>query len=480
MAQTALAPQQGQARQTHQENSHNGILKSKPPARSGHIHALHHTPIIQRTTACPCGGGCPDCVAVEARHAAPLQAKLRIGASNDKYEQEADRIADQVVRMPAGNIQRTCSTCEEKEELIQTKPLFSSITPLVQREATPEEEKEEELIQTKPTDASRSSSVGPDLAGGISSIRGGGRSMSQSERSFFEPRFGADFSSVRIHEGVRANEAAQSVNARAFTLGSDIVFAAGEYSSGSHEGRKLMAHELVHVGQQGGGQFLIQRTPPKYTKRTKPVDSEEVRLIILTIYAEATHGGSNQHKAIWGSMINRYKKMYSKRDPKLWITSVRMTKLLKKYHAFSKRRSYFIYADLHLQGKNMKTRANQNRFSQPIIDQIADMVLADVTQKGTKWYMPTTVPKDAIWFYFHWAPKTAKAWPSKTMDKCWDRDKGQMPKTISPRQLEKRCALEHLKGLGWNADTSKMKIIRGKAPSLTQKPYRTLYGFPKK
>jgi len=77
-----------------------------------------------------------------------VQAKLTIGQPNDKYEQEADRVADEVMSMPDPKLQRQ-ENPEEEEEPLQTKPLAEGITPLVQRQEEPEEE-EEEPVQTKP------------------------------------------------------------------------------------------------------------------------------------------------------------------------------------------------------------------------------------------------------------------------------------------------------------------------------------------
>ena len=117
-----------------------------------------------------------------------LQPKLTIGAPNDKNEREADRVADQVMRMPE-QIQRQESPEEEEEDLLQTKQLSS----LVQQQELGEEE--DELLQTKKAGNS-SLEVTPAISAGSRSLQGGGRPMSGSERSFFEPRFGADFSGV--------------------------------------------------------------------------------------------------------------------------------------------------------------------------------------------------------------------------------------------------------------------------------------------
>ena len=269
-----------------------------------------------------------------------LQAKLRIGQPRDKYEEEADRMADAVMRMPEPQLQRQPEEEEEEEDLIQTKPLTEQITPLVQRQVEPEEEeeilqtkesskqspavssnletniqslktegthllesiraffeprfghdfskvklhtntraaelarteitplmqrqeslgevKDEELIQTKIA-RDVTPEVTPAINSGIQSLQSGGRPLSGSERSFFEPRFGADFSNVRVHNDTRAANVARSVNARAFTFGHNVVFGTGEYSSDSLAGRNLLAHELTHVVQQSNERYIIRR-----------------------------------------------------------------------------------------------------------------------------------------------------------------------------------------------------------------------------
>ena len=212
--------------------------------------------------------------------ALPIQAKLKIGQPNDKYEQEADRVADQVMRMPDPKLQRQPEN-EAGEATLQPKPLAGQITPLIQRQAEPDEEEEliqpgydheledsnpimesvptrdagelggeeDELIQTKSL-ADKPGPVTAELHSKIQSLKGGGQTLSTSERTFFEPRFGTDFSHVRVHNNQQAAQLSQAINARAFTLGQDIVFNAGQYSPASSSGKSLMAHELTHVVQQ--------------------------------------------------------------------------------------------------------------------------------------------------------------------------------------------------------------------------------------
>lgn len=172
-----------------------------------------------------------------------LPSNLKIGQPNDRYEQEADRVAEQVMRMPEPKLQK--QPIEEEEE-IQAKPISDQISPLVQRQ--PEEEEEEEL-QTKPA-GGQVPYVSPSLQAQIRSLRGGGQPLSRSARNFFEPRFGHDFGQVRVHTDMEAVGSAQTINANAYTIGHDIVFGAGQYSLETVDGKRLLAHELTHVVQQ--------------------------------------------------------------------------------------------------------------------------------------------------------------------------------------------------------------------------------------
>lgn len=178
----------------------------------------------------------------------PVQAKLTMSHPNDLYEREADRVADQVMRMRApqalavgstmrpghpATIQRLCSECEEalqrqpmeaEEETRRTKSLASHITPFVQRQFELKE-------QTKSLGAQ--SIVAPDLQHRITALQGSGELLPQTEQAFFEPRFGVDLSQVRMHANQSGSEAAHAVSAHAFTVGQHIVFGARQYRPGT-------------------------------------------------------------------------------------------------------------------------------------------------------------------------------------------------------------------------------------------------------
>jgi outer membrane protein OmpA-like peptidoglycan-associated protein len=176
-----------------------------------------------------------------SRTAPHLQCKLEIGAFNDPLETEADRTADQVMRMSApppaaanglAALRRKCAECEEEDQKLQKK------------------------------------SAGPAEAGAEApeSVRhalgSAGQPLESSARAFMEPRFGRDLSHVRVHTGSQVEESARDVHARAYTVGHDMVFAPGQYNPSSSEGRHLLAHELSHTIQQSGGDASALRREP--------------------------------------------------------------------------------------------------------------------------------------------------------------------------------------------------------------------------
>jgi hypothetical protein len=173
--------------QTKRQSSDNQIAPHKS-SLFAHRFGLSHKPG-------PLSGHRP----FSSKHSLFLQPRLTIGQPNDKYEQEADRVADEVMRMPEPGVQRQTEEEEEEEELIQTKPLAEQITPLVQRQAEPEEdEEEEEPVQTKQT-GGQAPQVSPSLEAQIQSLKGRGKPLPESDRAFFEPRLGYDFRQVRVH-----------------------------------------------------------------------------------------------------------------------------------------------------------------------------------------------------------------------------------------------------------------------------------------
>ncbi len=153
-----------------------------------------------------------------------LQAKLRIGQPADMYEQEADRVAEQVMRIPEPKVQHKCTRCKKDEkDVLQAKKL------------------------SKPMSVTQDQDVPPII---YEVLRSPGQPLDSATRAFMEPRFGHDFSNVRVHSKEQAAESAKAVNAHAYTVGQNIVFADNKYAPGTDEGKELLAHELTHVVQQ--------------------------------------------------------------------------------------------------------------------------------------------------------------------------------------------------------------------------------------
>lgn len=176
------------------------------------------------------------------------QTKLTVNWPGDVYEQEADQVAEQVMRMPVSKVaQLKVPHQQQQDETLHRQPIEEG-------EEEEEEGEGDETLQAKES-LGQAPSLTPELQSYIHTMKGGGQPLPESTRAFMEPRIGHDFSQVRVHTDTRAVESARAVNARAYTIGRDVVFGEGQYAPWTSEGRRLMAHELVHVVQQQSGTF---------------------------------------------------------------------------------------------------------------------------------------------------------------------------------------------------------------------------------
>ena len=239
-------------------------------------------------------------VSAVARPASAIQTKLTVGRPDDVYEREADAAAERITsgqpvgrisRLPDGGlpqplqrqsepedeepvqtrgetrpVQRLCPECaegetqrqadEDEEEPVQTRGsalAVQRLCPACREETQRQTSAEDETLQTKATDGG--ASIDTDVAARAMARSGAGSPLGSSIQAQMEQGFGADFSDVRIHTGSAANEAAQALNARAFTLGSDIYLARSEHASDT----RLVGHELTHVVQQNSKRKALQR-----------------------------------------------------------------------------------------------------------------------------------------------------------------------------------------------------------------------------
>jgi hypothetical protein len=208
----------------------NASLQKRPKSASKHSLGTSLSGFLQRKCACgkesTSNGECAEC---SKRKRVGLQTKLKVNELGDRYEQEADRIASQVLRSP--------------------RPTISSGgRPRIQR-----------ISEQSHADAN-SAPASVDRA-----LLSPGRPLDLASKRDMEQRFGHDFSRVRVHTGPAAEESAREVNAHAYTVGQDIVFAPGRYAPGTSTGRQVLAHELTHVVQQNG--TLDGRTCPARLQR---------------------------------------------------------------------------------------------------------------------------------------------------------------------------------------------------------------------
>jgi hypothetical protein len=187
-----------------------------------------------------------------------MQAKLKVNEPGDSYEQEADRIAGQVLATPADN--------------------GVSGTARIQRVAG------QSASETLTAPASVEQAVA-----------GSGQPLDDTLRREMEQRFGCDFSRVRVHLGSAAEHSARDVNARAYTLGDRMVFDAGEFNPATGAGRRLLAHELTHVVQQSGAAANVVRRSNGFDEDEPTRQWPRARTVEEPIPAGAERGGARGH-----------------------------------------------------------------------------------------------------------------------------------------------------------------------------------------
>ncbi len=221
----------------------------------------------------------------------PASSGLRIGATNDAYEREADRVAEAITsehgpswsisKVKFGSVQRKCACggsggpdgeCEECKRKREGTTL--------QRKATAEAEP----------------GIAPPSVHEV--LRSPGRPLDRATRDFFEPRFGYDLGHVRIHADAQGQASAGAVHAEAYTVGSDVAFAGGKYAPQTTQGRRLLAHELTHVVQQRSSTPHVQRQPqtPQSGTGLDPDDQK----IVDAAQREASHFKCDVGPVLWG------------------------------------------------------------------------------------------------------------------------------------------------------------------------------------
>ncbi|WP_343913703.1 DUF4157 domain-containing protein [Aquimarina litoralis] len=245
-----------------------------------------------------------------------IQPKLNIGKPGDKYEIEADRVADTVVAKgndqsssffsPVPQVQKQQEEDVQKQELVenevQQRSLGDTIAPLVQRqseeeiqsrelpenqiqpkvestsavtelqkqeEEIQEKEEEEEDVQLVQLKSQAASVTDSSIESRLHSSKGSGSPLPKDTKTQMESGFGRDFSNVRVHTDSNAKQMSQDLGAQAFTHGNDIYFNEGKFDTSSNSGKHLLAHELTHTVQQGAS--TVRKKPVEVTSAPKMV-----------------------------------------------------------------------------------------------------------------------------------------------------------------------------------------------------------------
>jgi hypothetical protein len=223
--------------------------------------------LFYKDIICSCGGWCPKCVKTPF-----FQPKLELNQTEDIFEIEANLIADEVT--PISETIKPYQFKSEKDKKIKKK---LPITKIPFREWKTQEFNKE--YTEKEEFVNQNLKISPNLEEEILSLREGGRLLSQSERAFFEPRFGYDFSNVKLHTNYQAGCLTHELNAKAFTIGQDIFWGKGISVPGTVLGNHLLAHELTHVIQQ---QSALPITDDKGGLSISEARNKSVNLIQLS------------------------------------------------------------------------------------------------------------------------------------------------------------------------------------------------------
>lgn len=247
------------AKQPVPKNVSTSLAKShRAKSAQRQFHASFHAPGFDHDFS-----GIP----VRAKTPFVIQPKLTINTPGDEYEQEADRMAADVMRMS----KRTVHPASGEYHLRPTGQHVHS-----------------HLIRQRPERKELVVAAVPPIVNEVLSSTG--QPLDTVTREFMEPRFGHDFSRVRVHTGARSAEAASAINARAFTVSHRIVFGAGEYAPQDPKYNDLLAHELAHVIQQEKAaqplRLFRQSTPAQSTLNMSINDEGETEL--KTLLAQVT------------------------------------------------------------------------------------------------------------------------------------------------------------------------------------------------
>jgi cell wall-associated NlpC family hydrolase len=263
---------------------------------------------------------CASCEKEKKLQRQPDSASVEASADKEKKEEEkkvqrapasAEASADKEEKKEEDKKLMRASTAEasaDKEEKKEEDKKLQRASAFAEASADKAEKKEEDDKKLQKKEAGGSTTSTTNVSSYVGSLNGKGQVMSPLVNQFFSSRIGYDFSQVRVHTDKEAAESAKSVNAKAYTIGNNIVFNEGQFNTESQEGKKLLAHELTHVVQQKGGENELDRTINHTNANTTKRDPIPVALAqghstlgktFLKINGQRVDGKAEIMKPIW-------------------------------------------------------------------------------------------------------------------------------------------------------------------------------------
>ncbi|WP_346293031.1 DUF4157 domain-containing protein [Sphaerothrix gracilis] len=257
-----------------------------------------------------------------------LQPKLTIGQAGDKYEQEADRVAKQVVRQMNAPV---------------TQPPIGRKTIQRLGLAGREELQRQPIIQAqRAVDGGQASTA---LETSINHAKGQGKPLDQNLQQSMGWLIGANFSRVKVHTDSQSDKLNRSLSSRAFTIGDHVFFKRGEYNTSSRSGRELIAHELTHVVQQKGNEVISKSTQP-----VAKISSTEVPLLSRKI-TNISHSVTNKSDNFLKKTVNSQHVV--KVDKSEDVENIRLERKVKAWYGRGTDKGYTDWAQTHGKTKNI-------------------------------------------------------------------------------------------------------------------------------
>jgi hypothetical protein len=354
---------------------------------------LQATPLVQREAA-------PEEEELQAkplvqREAAPEEEELQ---AKPLVQREAAPEEEELQAKPL--VQREAAP---EEEELQAKPLVQreaapeeeelQAKPLVQRETAPEEEE----LQAKPLIQRSGGGIqaSADVEERLNASRGSGSPLPTEVRSFMEPRFGADFSGVRVHTGGEAAQLNRDVSAQAFTHGQDIYLGEGKYAPGSDTGKQLLAHELTHVVQQNGAQVQHSAEPSPIQRQEG--DQERIKAFLIK-HADHAHllqgfdDGMNETQIVGHLLENFFRRTdfnYNFSSSEAFTHKGDCSVLVKEFIAIAK----------ECFGIEMISHKEERKYFIPIAQKIVHKEEKKGNIDGKRWYF-----ENHVWAIWHGKP----------------------------------------------------------------------------